>query len=252
MTFALLQSVTGRILVESHRGCEYRAPPNSWLALETGCRLGADLIEVDVQLSRDSVAFLRHDYTLRDGRWCKKLDWSELATIRVQGENILRLEDVLDWARRIGVHLSLDLKSGFIAEGRLHREVVRLLKRTQTVDRVMLLSWDHVELAQTKKAHPELTTRALIRGRPADLPGMLKAVGADAVSLSYDLVRPDDVEQAHAQGVAVAMVEMWQPDFDLAVRLGVDIVSWGDPNEARKALGYETSRSGLDDGFVHL
>jgi hypothetical protein len=73
------------------------------------------------------------------------------------------------------------------------------------------------------------------------LRGMLCAVGADAVSLSYDVVRPQDVEQAHAVGVAVALVEMWRPDFDLAQRLGVDIVSWGNPQEAKQRLGYAVS-----------
>jgi len=101
-----------------------------------------------------------------------------------------------------------------------------------------LLAWDHTEIAQIKQAYPEVTTRALIRARLVDLPGVLKSTGADCVSLSYDLIRPGDVEQAHALGVAVVLAEMWQPDFDFVARSGVDIVSWGDPAEARRQLGY--------------
>jgi hypothetical protein len=29
---------------------------------------------------------------------------------------------------------------------------------------------------------------------------------------------------------------MWQPDFDFVARSGVDIVSWGDPAEAKRRL----------------
>jgi hypothetical protein len=151
------------------------------------------------------------------------------------------LEDVLIWAKDVDAVLSLDLKSSFTPEGHLHAEVVRLLKRTQTCNRVMLLAWDHIELRHTKSAYPELTTRALVRARPADLRGMLQAVGADAVSLSYDVVRPQDIEHAHALGVAVALVEMWHPDFVMAHRLAVDIVSWGNPYEAKQQLGYAVS-----------
>ena len=64
MTLELLKSKTGRTLIESHRGVEGPVPENSWTAIQLGHKLGADLIEVDVQLSQDNVAFLRHNYTL--------------------------------------------------------------------------------------------------------------------------------------------------------------------------------------------
>jgi glycerophosphoryl diester phosphodiesterase len=238
MMLPLLKSITGRVLVESHRGAEHLAPENSWMGLGTARRLGADLIEVDVQLSADGIAFLRHNYTLPDGRWCRDVTWSELTTVTIKGEPLPKLEDVLVWARDADVHISLDLKAGFIAQGTLSAEVVRLLKRTQTADRAMLLAWDHTEIARIKQAYPEVTTRALIRARLVDLPGVLRSTGADCVSLSHDLIRPGDVEQVHALGVAVVLAEMWQPDFDWVARSGVDIVSWGDPAEARRQLGY--------------
>ena len=58
------------------------------------------------------------------------------------------------------------------------------------------------------------------------------------MSLSYDLIRSGDVEQVHALGVAIMLAEMWQPDFDFVRKMGVDMVSWGDPIEAKQQLGY--------------
>ncbi|MEW5718391.1 MAG: hypothetical protein AB1817_07195, partial [Chloroflexota bacterium] len=95
---------------------------------------------------------------------------------------------------------------------------------------------DHNELVRVKRAHPEITTRALIRGRLVNLTDALKACHADCVSLSYDLIRPGDVEQVHALGIAIALAELWQPDFDFVARSGVDIVSWGDPAQAKQKL----------------
>lgn len=244
MTRALLRSINQRVLVESHRGAEFLAPANSFRAIQLGHQRGADWIEVDAQLSADGLAFLRHNYSLPDGRNCRDVTWDDLARLVIEGEPLPKLEDVLAWARDADACLSLDLKTAFIPEGKLTDQVLRVLARTQTADRVMLIAWEHNELIRAKDARPEILTRALLRGRPVNLPETIRACRADCVSLSYDLIRPADVEQLHARGVAVMLAELWQPDFDFAIRLGVDIVSWGDPAQARRGLD-EAERSQL-------
>jgi hypothetical protein len=101
----------------------------------------------------------------------------------------------------------------------------------------MLISWDHVQLLQIKQMHPELTTRALINGRLVEYADFLKHTQADAISISYGVTRAADVEQIHRAGVAVIMAEMWRPDFEMVRNLGIDMVSWSDPNEAQRLLG---------------
>lgn len=58
MSLDLLKSITGRTLVELHRGSVGHAPENSWAAIKTGRQLGGHLIEIDVQMNKDRVAFL--------------------------------------------------------------------------------------------------------------------------------------------------------------------------------------------------
>ena len=99
MTLELLKSKTGRTLIESHRGIQADVPENSWPAIQMGQRLDADLIEVDVQMSQDGVLFLRHNYQLPDGRWCHDMTWDELKEIRLEGEPLPKLEDVLEIGR---------------------------------------------------------------------------------------------------------------------------------------------------------
>jgi len=233
----LLKSRTGRVLVESHRAAEGLAPENSWSALKLGSESGADFLEVDVQLSQDGVAFLRHNYTLSDGRLCSGVTWAEVKNESSQPESFPLLEDVLAWSRESDVCLSLDLKVGFLTEGKMLKEVLRLLEHTSTREQVMLISWDHVELMQAKIAEPKITTRVLMRGRLVEYADFLKRTGADAVSLTYGVVRPSDVEQVHRAEVAVMMAEMWRPDFEMVNDWNVDMVSWSDPYGARKMLG---------------
>jgi glycerophosphoryl diester phosphodiesterase len=236
MTLELLKSTTGRTLIESHRGLEGQVPENSWTAIQLGHQLGADLIEVDVQLSRDGVAFLRHNYQLPDGRWCHNLSWNEIKDLKIEGEPLPMLEEVLAWARDAGARLSLDMKTFFRSEGSLIKEVIRLLERTNTRDRVLLLFFDHEELFRTKAAHPELTVRALLTGRLFNYADYLQKIRADCVSVSYGILRPEDIERFHSIGAAVVLVEYWNTDGDLFQKFDIDVLSCGSPQEARRIL----------------
>ena len=110
------------------------------------------------------------------------------------------------------------------------------MNRTETFEHVMLISWDHVELLNIKRSYPNVTTRALIRGRLIDYSGFLTHTKADAISLTYGIVRQSDVEQVHQAGVAIVMAEMWNPDFETVENLDIDIVSWNNPKEAKQKL----------------
>lgn len=240
MTLELLKSKTGRTLIESHRGVEGQlVPENSWSAIEIGHRLGADLIEVDVQLSRDGVAFLRHNYQLPNGCWCHDLSWKELESLRIEGETLPKLEDVLDWARGAGVILSLDIKNIFRPAGAVAREVVRCLERTNSKENVLLLFFDHPELFQMKLAYPELAVRAVMHGRLHSYCDYLRSIQADSVSLVYGIFRPQDVEEIHSAGVAVALSGVWNPNTDLFNSLDIDIFHHGNPVEARRILNQQ-------------
>ncbi len=60
-----------RPLLIAHRGASLAAPENTLEAFELASRLGADVLELDVQRSRDGVLVVIHDATLErttDGR----------------------------------------------------------------------------------------------------------------------------------------------------------------------------------------
>ena len=236
MRLELLKSKTGRTLIESHRGIEGDVPENSWPAIKLGRLLGADLIELDIQMSRDCVPFLRHNYQLPDGRWCGQLLWSELKELKIGGETLPLLEDVLVWARDVDAILSLDIKTFFSLKGNLTKEVIRLLERTGMKDRVLLLFVDHHELLHSKLEHPELTVRALLTGRLVNYPEYLQKINADGVSISYGMFHPVDIEQIHSIDAFVSLSGVWHPDSDLFRTLDIDIFSHSNPVEARKIL----------------
>jgi len=236
MGLDLLKSKTGRTLIESHRGVKGDVPENSWSAIQLGHQLGADLIEMDVQMSRDGVAFLHHNYQIQDGVWCHDVPWAELKNVKIQGEPLPKLEDVLAWARDAGAHLSLDMKTFFKPEGNLAREVLHLIERTKTKENVLLLFFDHQELFHSKLACPELAVRAIVTGRLVNFADYLKHIQADCVSISYGMLRPEDIAQIHAIGAAVMLFDYWNQNSDLFEQYDIDGLSVPNPVDARRML----------------
>lgn len=206
-----------------------------WDHLERARNEGADLIEVDVQSTADNRLVIRHHYTLPGGAWVSDLTVHQLTASL--GRPADELAPVLDWARQSDACLVLDIKSGFRPDGNPHALVVEALARSDMTTRVLVSDWDHVALQRMKAQHPEIATRASIRGRLPDLFGVLRAAAADVVGLSWDLVRQQEVQQARTAGVFIALIEGWgNRYFSVARSLGADIVTWRSASEARLSL----------------
>ena len=60
----ILGTDTSQVLVVAHRGDWRYAPENSIAAIEHSIAIGVDVVEVDLQLTKDSVLILMHDATL--------------------------------------------------------------------------------------------------------------------------------------------------------------------------------------------
>lgn len=238
----LLRSQTGKLLVEAHRGAESLAPANSWAAIMAGVEAGADLIELDVQLTADEVPVIFHPYRLPDGSWVAATPSDSLAALDVgDGRPPPLLREVLEWLAGQSVGLTLDIKNGFGMGVLPFARVVQEVEQAGVAERVMLAAWDHMGLLWAKR-HLPATTRALLRANPLDLVAIATRAEVNAIALSYDLIDAADVEALHEVGVAVVLAEMWEPNFRYAIDLGVDALSWGDPAEAIFSLQMQGAR----------
>ncbi len=239
----LLRTDTNRILVEAHRGAEAIAPANSWAAILAGTEAGADLIEVDVQLTADEVPVLYHPYRLPGGAFLRSTPYAALAEVDAgDGQPPPCLEELLAWLKGQSVGLTLDVKNGFGMGVTPFARVLDAIRRADVVEQVMVAGWDHMGLLWAKRHLPSLTTRAFLKGNVIDLVAVAKRAEVDVLSLSYDLIDATDVEALHEVGIAVMLAEMWEPNFRYPVQLGVDIVSWSDPAEALFALDAQGAR----------
>ena len=237
---------TGRALVMGHRGAEALAPENTMAAFEAGLKAGADLLELDVQLTADSRVIVFHDFTLGrktpDPRWVRDVTWEEIRQLdvgswfdpRYADQRISLLQEVLVWAKG-RVPLCIDLKTGFALNHHLEERVVELVEQNQMVDKVAIIAWDQFALQRVKALNPEIATGVSLCGRFVDLIPLARSLQVNWLSLWWEHSTSEEIAQAQEAGLAVNLV-MFLPDYAEAVRLGVDIVEARDPRQAKAAF----------------
>jgi glycerophosphoryl diester phosphodiesterase len=232
----LLKSLNGKILIEGHRGAEALALGNSWSAIEAGFLAGADLLEIDVQRTFDGILVLHNGYQIQDGRWLRELKYSDVPIFEPDQPQLVVLSDVFEWVKDRSIGLSLDIKNGFGFEFQVFNDTLSLVEKHDLVDKVMFVGWDHAALLKIKDRNPIISTRGLIRGCPVDTVGLAKAAKLDAINLDADMVTRELIESLHAEGIAVTIAELVNPNYVRASELGADIICCADPRAASSAI----------------
>lgn len=138
----LLTKDTTSVLVVAHRGDWRDFPENSMQAIESAISMGVDIVEVDIQRTRDGVLVLMHDKTIDRTTTGKglvsELTIDSLQHIFLRNGCAIRtkyrvptLEEVLKRVKG-RVMLNLDKAEPYLPE------LYELLERTKTIDHVII------------------------------------------------------------------------------------------------------------------
>ncbi|MGE0795444.1 MAG: glycerophosphodiester phosphodiesterase family protein [Acidimicrobiia bacterium] len=132
----------------AHRGGALDAPENTLAAFERAAALGYVYVETDARVTADGVAVAFHDDDLRrlagrPGR-ISELPWSEVATARVGGEAIPRLDELL--GSFPGLKVNVDPKQDEVVE-----PVAEAIRATASVDRVGAGSFSGTRLRRLRR-----------------------------------------------------------------------------------------------------
>lgn len=235
-----MQGLT-RPLILAHQGGEKEWPSNTMYAFERARKCGSDVLDIDLQMSKDKVLVLIHDTTVErttDGRGAvAELTWAQLEKLdaaynfsldsktfplRGQGIKIGRLDEVLttfpDWRLQIEVkEAPLDIAD----------ELAKLLKAHGAEKRVLLSSFRPDMMAQLRRACPDVASsatpseiRSLVFASWLHLEGLISpdycALQAPISRYGLPLVTARTVQAAHARGVTVLP---WTIDSDEDVEI---------------------------------
>lgn len=199
----------------AHRGAGRLAPENTLAAFAEGARRGFRMIECDVQLSADGVAFLLHDATLSrttDGQGqAAERTWSDLARLDAgawhspahRGERLPTLAEAAQWSHATGVRLNLEIKPPAdrgSASGRAVAQQVLDLWGDQPAVGPLLTSFDPQALAAAQAAAPAISRGLLVAAWWPGVWDTLSALEACALVAEERLWSAERVQQTHALG----------------------------------------------------
>ncbi|MCC7217023.1 MAG: glycerophosphodiester phosphodiesterase [Burkholderiales bacterium] len=223
----------------AHRGAGKRAPENTLAALKLGHSFGYRMVEIDVKLSADGVAFLLHDSTLQRttngyGRADARV-WRELALFDAgawhsapyAGEPLATLAGVASFCRANDVAVNIEIKPSPGRERETGAAVA--MDAAMLWDGAalppLLSSFSEIALGAARESVPGLPRALLCDRLPLNWIERCQALGCVALDVKHTAIKPKLVEAAHASGLAVAAWTVNDPDrAERLVEWGVDTV----------------------------
>lgn len=160
--------------VIAHRGFSGRAPENTRIAFDQAIDAGADMVELDVLLSRDGEVVVIHDETLdrttngsgpvseHDLDELRRLDAGSWFDPAFAGERLPILDEVLDIVRG-RILLNVEIKAGLsmAAQAILVPKVVEQILIRDMTEQVIISSFDPRPLGRLRAVAPEIQRASL-------------------------------------------------------------------------------------------
>ncbi len=208
-------------------------------AFELALEMGADGIEVDVQLTKDGKLVVIHDLTIdrtSDGTGVvremtleelrrydyahafKKVDGFEsplsfLATngrqynaertFGPEGSRIPELVDVIRFAKANDLYLNIETKDYATPYGEVNREAARLVRECDYGEQTLMSSINHTAMARLKQEFPEIKTAIAFLEAFYRPEAYARSCGADALHPYYLAVNESFMAWANEAGFEV-------------------------------------------------
>jgi glycerophosphoryl diester phosphodiesterase len=231
------------VLNIAHRGASSRFPENTLAAFAGAIDAGADMCELDVQLSRDGAVVVIHDDTVdrtTGGRGAvgamtleqlKRLDAGVSFGVEFKGERIPTLDEVFAC---VGGRCALNIE---LKSAGLEQKVCATIRDHDALATAIVSSFDWDALDRIRQFHPAVRVGLLASRWPVRLLGAATAIKAHAIHPRADIVTEDLCTAAHER---ILDVYTWTvDDLDTMRKLiayGVDGIMTNYPERLRMLM----------------
>ena len=187
--------------VFAHRAGGSEAPENTVKGIEVAYSLGAKGFEIDIQRTSDGYYVVNHDADFaRVAGVSKKpneMTLSEVKKLRVDGEPVPTLDEMLDASRGKGI-LLVELK-GETADNQMADDAVKIIKEKGMSDQAVLISLKYDVLEYIEQKYPEMLT-----GYLAFISfGRIENTPFDYLALEEEISTDDNIDVIHEKGKKV-------------------------------------------------
>jgi glycerophosphoryl diester phosphodiesterase len=225
----------------AHRGASGTFPENTLAAFRAAIEAGAQMCELDVQLTRDRAVVVIHDDTVdrtTDGHGAvadftlaelKRLDaGARFKGGALRGERVPTLDEVFEAvAGRCGLNVELK-EAGF------EREVAAIMRKRNAAGDSMVSSFDWRALETMRTADPEIRVGVLAEKGAEKMIGAAVRMRAYSVNPRFDMVTRDLCARAHSLGLMVLTWTVDAPDLmRYLIDAGVDGIMTNYPERMR-------------------
>ncbi|WP_103104719.1 glycerophosphodiester phosphodiesterase [Brevibacillus reuszeri] len=216
----------------AHRGWSGKAPENTLAAIRLALsEPGITAMEIDVQLSRDGVPVLIHDFTLERTTTgsglvmdhtleeLRALDAGSWFGEEFSNERIPTLEEAL-LAVKGRLTLNIELKATSDMYPGIAEKVLELLEKHDMKQEVYITSFDHDLIRQVRQLDQEVVTGLIVLGRPVLMLEQMEEAGATILSMGYPYLTRE---------LALAAMEK-----------GYKVIAWtlDDPHDIRTVMSW--------------
>ena len=189
-------------VVIAHRGASAYYPENTMIAFRKSIELGAEMIELDVLMSKDGVPIVFHDAKLdkkTNGKGSvgnftvselKQLDAGSWFDEKFKGERIPTLDEVLAFAKG-KIALNIEIKTEAVTDvlkGGVEEKSIQLVRKHGMEKHVIFSSFDYRAVAHLKELAPDISTALLYTERISGKKSPVELVNeysADAFNCHY-------------------------------------------------------------------
>ena len=236
----------------AHRGASgwdrQYAPENTMPAFRKAAEMGADGIELDVQLTKDGELVICHDEridrTSRGRGWLRDFTLAELKKIDFGKPHveygfveISTLREFLEFAKPLEIKVNIELKTGVIYYEGLEEKTFEMVKDFGMQERVIYSSFNHYSLKILRNHDPDAQIGLLMGDDFVRVPEDAERLKACAVHPPEHIVTKEYVEKCHAHGIKV---HTWTVDNPTRMRqvvaMGVDAFITDCPDNGRRAV----------------
>ncbi len=189
-------------VVIAHRGASAYYPENTMAAFKGAVEMNAEMIELDVMLSKDGVPVVFHDATLDDHTdgtgniheytlsELRELDAGSWFDSSFTGEKIPTLEEALAFASG-KIAVNIEIKTEAVSDeikGGVEEKSLELVRKYGMEEHVLFSSFDYRSIAHIKTLDPDMPAAILYEKNQSAkmLPSeLLSRYNADAFNCSY-------------------------------------------------------------------
>ncbi len=234
-------------LVWAHRGASGHAPENTLPAFKLAAEMGADGVELDVQLTKDDVIVVCHDEkidrTSNGAGFIKDYTYEELlkfdfcnGNLAFEGTRIPTMEEVFDLLAPTDLTINIELKTGEIFYPDLEEKIIALTKKKGFSDRVIYSSFNHYSVMKIKDLDPDAKVGFLYQDGPLNMPGYAAENGVNALHPAmYNLQYEGFIDDCNMFDIDV---NVWtvnsEADLLKCKEMGVNAIITNYPEKAKK------------------